>query len=141
MSKSLLKALGSIELSEAAKVVFGYNGSKFAYPSSDSSDSGESYISKIIADNYSDDDPFFIFFEQDCMSPLLTLVRAESFESAYELFVETLTPLSDTDLADYVTGTDDNGNPEYASLTWTDNGFVTTELVQGFECYLVSVTF
>jgi hypothetical protein len=138
MGKNKLKALGSIELSEVTNVVFDYNGSKFAYPSSDY---GESCISSIISDNYSDDAPFFIFFEQDCMSPLLTLVRSESFESAYELYVETLTPLSDEDLADYVTGTDENGNPEYDELTWTDNGFVTTELVHGFECYLVSVTF
>ena len=72
------------------------------------------------------------------MSPRLTLVRAESFESAYEAYAETLTPLRASELADYV---NEDGNPEYDSLTWTSGGYVTTELVHGFECYLASVTF
>ncbi len=140
MSKNPLKQLGNIELLESTKLVFDAGGHNYVYPSS-LSDYGEGYISAIIADNCDSDDPFFIFYEQDSFQPLLTLVRAQDLESAYEVYVETLTPLSESDLKDYVTGIDENGNPEYDDLTWTDGGFVSTELVSYLDCTLKSVTF
>lgn len=76
-------------------------------------------------------DQFFAFWEEDCMDPPIWIVRAESFEKAYEDFVEQVVsrfPLSESDLTDY------------EDLTWTDNGWVSTESVNGREIELISAT-
>lgn len=36
------------------------------------------------------DSPWFAFWEEDCMSPPISVVRASSFEAAYEDFLDTL---------------------------------------------------
>ena len=84
-------------------------------------------------------DQWFAFWEEDCMSPPIYVVRAESFEQAYEDFCNEVVsrfPLSESDLTDY-TKTEEG---DYEGLTWTDRGWISTENVNGVEIRLVEVT-
>ena len=65
------------------------------------------------------------------MQPPVYIIRARTFEDAYEAFVEEFGDIVDeVDLKDY-----DKDDPR---LTWTDRGPVDTESVMGHELTLTS---
>ena len=91
-----------------------------------------------VIDDSGSDGFFFAFWEEDCAFPPIYIVRADSFESAYEVFVEEFcTPLDDVTLQDYE-GSEDAG---YDDLTWTERGWVSTESVMGQALTVREVSF
>jgi hypothetical protein len=81
---------------------------------------------------------WFLFWEADCYSPPVTAIRAGSFESAYEIFIDDFaTLIDDLDLADYDLESDD------CRLHWSNrhptNGWVDTESIDGCEALLIAI--
>lgn len=76
---------------------------------------------------------WFAFYNVDCFDPPLAIIRARSFESAYEVFCnefEHWLKVNETDLADY---------PE-EERNYNDNGtYIDTDNVQGHELHLLSI--
>jgi hypothetical protein len=76
---------------------------------------------------------WFVFYVEDCFAPPLAIIRADSFETAYEIFCdefERWIRVDETDAADY---------PE-DERNYNGNGtHIDTESVQGAEIRLVSV--
>jgi hypothetical protein len=78
---------------------------------------------------------WYAFWEEDCMDPPIWIVRADSFEQAYEDFCnEAIEPLDEATLADYTR----NEEGDYDDLTLTEKGWISTEATQGREICLVS---
>lgn len=86
-------------------------------------------IHKIIGD---EGDNWFILYVNDCYDPPLTLVRADSFEDAYELYCDDDHSLviDEEDLDDY--------NLEELQYN-SDGDPIDTECVGGFEVELISL--
>lgn len=92
---------------------------------------------RVIDENGNADDKWFAFWEEDCMSPPIWIVRAESFEQAYEDFYSAIPqPLDENTLADY----ERDADGYYNDLTMTDRGWISTESIQGREIELMEVT-
>ena len=89
--------------------------------------------SRIIDNQYGSTDassPWFAFWQEDCAFPPIYLVRAETWEAAYDDFCDTLEPLSADDMTDYDEDTvarNSSGEP------------IDTESVQGRALRLASV--
>ena len=82
-------------------------------------------------DDYGNGGEWFGFYFEDCMQPPVYIIRARTFEDAYEAFVEEFGDIVDeVDLKDY-----DKDDPR---LTWTDRGPVDTASVMGHELTLTS---
>ena len=65
---------------------------------------------------------WFAFWEEDCMDPPIWIVRAESFEQAYEDFINEVvsrSPLSESDLTDYEKTPDGDYEGLTARVTWS----------------------
>lgn len=79
------------------------------------------------------DGKFFAFAVADCFDPPIVIVRARSFEDAYESFCDEFSArmeISETDLADY----------DEDSMSYSASGVpIDTSNVTGFEVQLVSV--
>lgn len=84
--------------------------------------------------------PWFAFWQEDCMSPPIWIVRAESFEAAYEEFLDELpeTKLEDLDEDQRAMVQSDGNGPD--GYTYAANGLVYSENVSGVEIRLVEVT-
>ena len=94
-------------------------------------------LSRFIDESGDYEGRFFAFWDEDCMDPPLYVVRAESFEQAYEDFCnEVVEPLDDATLADY----ERNADGDYDDLTLNEKGWISTESVNGREIDLVSAT-
>lgn len=78
-------------------------------------------------------DRFFAFWVEDCFDPPVYVIRADSFESAYEIFCDEfsrLIEISESDLPDY--------DPE--TLNYSASGVpIDTEAVNGREIKLLSL--
>lgn len=88
------------------------------------------------ADHYGLDDwgnGFFAFWVENCFDPSIAIVRADSFETAYEIFCDEFADwikIDDSDLADY--------DPE--TLNYNGSGVaIDTESVQGSEISLLRI--
>ena len=80
---------------------------------------------------------WFGMYEEGCMSPPIYLIRADSFESAYEVFCEEFVhPLDEETLKDY----EQTSDGDYEGLTITGKGWISTESIQGHEIELKEVT-
>lgn len=80
------------------------------------------------------DGSLWCFFAEDCFDPSIHLVRAYTFEDAYEFFCQL-----QADIGHYLIQHDDPDYDEDAGH-WTDDGRrVDTENFQGFGVELVSV--
>jgi hypothetical protein len=78
--------------------------------------------------SYDDDDPWFAFWVADCFDPSIHVIRAPSFETAYEVFCE-----READRGFYLIR---DGDPDYDddAGTWTGDGRrVDSEPFQGRE--------
>lgn len=89
---------------------------------------------------------WFAFWNEDCFQPSVYVIRAESFETAYEVFIEefgakacgTIEP--GDDVSNYGDGATVDSLLESGVLTWTANGIIDTEAVKGEEITLVSAS-
>lgn len=82
---------------------------------------------------------WFAFWEEDCMDPPIWIVRAESFERAYEDFCETLPEVNVEDLDADQIAAEKEGN--LSGYSYADGvGLVYTEAVNGREIDIVSAT-
>lgn len=103
-------------------------------------------VSRVIDNQYGGTDyasPWFAFWEADCMSPAISIVRAESWEAAYEDFLDTLPDADPSDWSDEEKATaedPDNGNLP-SGYSFSGNGrIIFTENVNGCEITLIEVT-
>jgi hypothetical protein len=90
---------------------------------------GQKRVSSLDVEYSSDEkDPFFAFFAEDCMDPAIHVIRARSFEAAYEVFID-----QEADRGHYVI---DEGDPDYGPDDgfYSNSGFrVDTECFRGFQ--------
>lgn len=85
---------------------------------------------------------WFAFWEEDCAWPAIHVVRAESWEQAYEDFCDSLPDVPESDLEGvdgYLIGDENSNLPDGYSFT-SDGRIVYTENVNGREIELVEVT-
>jgi hypothetical protein len=88
-------------------------------------------------DDTGSDGDWFAFWEEDCHAPPVYILRADSFESAYEVFCEEFVhPLDEDTLKDY----ERTPEGDYEGLTLTSRGWISTESIQGHEIELKAVT-
>lgn len=95
-------------------------------------------VSRVIDNQYGGTDyasPWFAFWEADCMAPPIYIVRAESWEAAYEDFCDVIAPISDSDLPDYL-----NAAGEFEGNYNSNGQPIDTESVNGCEISLIEVT-
>lgn len=88
-------------------------------------------LKQVIDEQYGGADsgsPWFAFWVEDCAFPNVWLVRAESFESAYENFCDTLPALNPSEVED-----------EDACSRNSEGDPIDTEAVQGCGVELVSL--
>lgn len=99
-------------------------------------------VSRVIDNQYGAADsasPWFAFYVEDCFDPPIWLVRADSWESAYDDFVDAL---PETDLGDL---DEDQRNElestgDLSGYTYDSSGLLKyTEAVMGYETKIVSV--
>ena len=80
---------------------------------------------------------WFGMYEEDCAYPPIYLIRADSFESAYEVFCEEfVNPLDEDALRDC----ECTPEGDYENLTLTSRGWISTEAIMGYEVDLKEVT-
>lgn len=83
------------------------------------------------------EDPWFAFWEEDCMAPPIYVIRAANFEDAYEHFCDEVVgkhPISEADLEDYRLPDGE------LSCNYTSSGVpINTDSVSGCEIFLDSV--
>lgn len=95
--------------------------------------------------DHTDAEKWFAFWVADCMDPPIYVIRAESWEDAYDVFVHEFASaigiLSEEDIArDYPAVTDQNCLTYTSSrLTHTSSGMVDTEPVKGDEITLITI--
>lgn len=90
--------------------------------------------SSVSADEGFADSPWFAFWAEDCAFPVFHVIRAQSWEDAYEVFCE-----QEADRGHYLI---QEGDPDYSEDDghWTGDGRrVDTECFQGAEVTLASV--
>lgn len=92
-------------------------------------------LTRVIDECGDSDAPWFAFWEADCMSPPISVVRAESFERAYEDFCDTLPA---ADMSDFSESERYNVPDGYTIAS--DGRYVHTENVNGCEIELISVS-
>lgn len=95
-------------------------------------------VSRFVDNQYGSTDyasPWFAFWQEDCMDPPIWIVRASSFEAAYEDFCDEIEPIDQASLPDYLTATG-----EYEGSINCDGEPIDTESVNGCEIKLIQVT-
>lgn len=90
-----------------------------------------------VYDDTGSDGQWFGMYEEDCADPPIYLIRADSFESAYEVFCEEFaSTLDEITLSDYERTPDG----DFEGLTLTSRGWISTEAIMGYEVDLKEVT-
>lgn len=106
------------------------------------------YYDEYLATDLYVDDPdgkWFAIWNEDCFQPSVYIVRADSFESAYETFIDEFgaqacgTIAEDDDVSNYGDGATIESLLGFGVLTWTPNGIIDTEAVRGEEITLTSI--
>lgn len=97
-------------------------------------------LSRVIDESGDSEAVWFAFFEEDCFDPPIYIVRAESWEQAYEDFLDTrpdadLSDWSDEERAEFEAG---GNHPDGYSFT-SDGRIVYSEAVMGYEIELKEV--
>lgn len=95
-----------------------------------------------VIDEYADSEsPWFAFWEEDCFEPPIWIVRAESFEQAYEDFVDALPAADLEDLDEDQRAMVEGGGNLPDGYTFDSQGALKhTETIQGREIELIEVT-
>lgn len=89
---------------------------------------------------------WFVFYHEDCFQPSVYVIRAESFETAYEVFIEEFGAKAcgviepNENVSNYGDGTTVDSLLNSGVLTWTANGIIDTEAIKGEEITLVSAS-
>ena len=99
--------------------------------------------SRVIDNQYGgadSDSPWFVFFHENCAWPSYWIVRAESWESAYEEFLDEQPEADPSDLAD--AGWDPETSDDLPDgFSWDSSGrIVYSECIMGHEIELISAT-
>ena len=97
-------------------------------------------IQEILIDE--SDDKWFLFWVEDCYTPPIYLVSADSLDTAYEIFIDYAAEkchlkIETEDLSDY--GVVDDNYDDYSGNSTGDGVPVDTESVNGTECRLIRV--
>ena len=96
-------------------------------------------ISEILNED-SDDERWFIFYVEDCYSPPMTLVRARSWEEAYEIYIDWAAEHRGLEITE--DARKDYEGPDGLVCSYTSNGVpVDTKSIQGFEVRLERIEF
>ena len=98
-------------------------------------------LSRVIDECGDADAEWFAFFEENCFDPPIYLVRARSWEQAYEDFCDQLTPvdLSDLDEDQRAMVEDTEGNLPDGYAINSSGHLVHTESVMGYQTRIVSI--
>lgn len=120
------------EEKEVATIVLEARGRRYLWGEGETSDvSGPAKLSGVYMTSNAQEDGWFILYIADCYSPAMYAINAQSFEDAYEEFIDLKTDqlkIEDGDMADY----------DQDSLNYNSSGVpVDTESVQGFDARLV----
>jgi hypothetical protein len=81
------------------------------------------------------DGSWFVFYVADCFDPPKAVIRARSFETAYEIFCDEFSDwmkIDDSDLPDYIECSECGGHPtvaEIPTLDWSDGQPVCRNIV------------
>lgn len=126
------------EEKEVSTIVLEARGRRYLWGEGETSDViGPSRVSDVFVTSNAVDDMWFIFFIADCYSPAIYAINAQSFQDAYEEFVDLKTDelkIEGRDLLDYQ---DENGELK-DDTNYNSSGVpVNTESVQGFDATLI----
>ena len=97
----------------------------------------------LLGDSYSSDERWFAFYEEDCFDPPVWIVRADSWETAYEVFCDEAldsVDLEDLDPEQRVAVEGEGNLPDGYSIS-SDGKLIYTETSMGYEIELISVIF
>lgn len=133
----------SIELDlTKARLVFGWRFRNLVVNPTDSErfDVHNVPTSRIIDECGDSDAKWFAFYEEDCFDPPIWIVRAESFERAYEDFVDSRPEVNLEDL-DEDQREELEGSGDLSGYAYNLSGrLVYTEAIMGHEVELKEVT-
>lgn len=136
----------SIELDlSKARLVFGWRFSNLVVNPRESErfDVHNVPTSRIIDECGDADARWFGFYEEDCASPPIYLVRAHTFEQAYEDFIDSRpeVDVDDLDEEQRAMVEDREGNLPDGYTIDSSGRLVCTETIMGYEVELKEVTF
>lgn len=133
----------SIELDlSKARLVFGWRFSNLVVNPTEAErfDVHAVPVSRIIDECGDSDARWFGFYEEDCMDPPIYLVRARTFEQAYEDFIDSRPEVSLEDL-DEEQREELEKSGDLSGYAYDSSGrLVYTEAIMGYEIELKEVT-
>ena len=134
----------SIELDlSKARLVFGWRFSNLVVNPTEAErfDAHSVPTSRIIDESGDAEAKWFGFYEEDCMAPPIYLVRAHTFEQAYEDFIDSRPEVSFEDL-DEEQREELEKSGGLSGYAYDSSGrLVYTETIMGYEVELKEVTF